>query len=161
MRGFGQGFGHDAGLDSAAAGTRSLLVLRHEPSVHLGCFEEVLLKDNIPFVYNDLGSEPDLSAHHGIIVMGGAQSANDREMAAELYFIQQALEAKTPVLGICLGAQLIAKALGAEVYRNPEMEIGWAPVYLTDAGGSDPVLGPLPSPSTFFHWHSETFELPP
>jgi len=82
-------------------------------------------------------------------------------MAGELHFIQQALDTNTPLLGICLGAQLIAKALGAHVYRNPEKEIGWAPVYLTDAGSSDPVFGRLPSPSMFFHWHSETFMLPP
>ncbi len=70
----------------------------------------------------------DLGPHDGMIVMGGPQSANDQEMAAEIHFIQQALDTKTPILGICLGAQLIAKALGAHVYRNPEKEIGWAPV---------------------------------
>ena len=64
------------------------------------------------------------------------------------------------MLGICLGAQLIAKALGAHVFRNREKEIGWAPVYFTDAADGDPVLGGLPSPTTFFHWHSETFALP-
>jgi GMP synthase (glutamine-hydrolysing) len=147
--------------DSGSAETRSVLVLRHEPFEHLGCFEEVLRDRNISFVYSDLGDTLDLGDHDGIIVMGGPQSANDQEMAAELHFIQQALDTKTPVLGICLGAQLIAKALGAHVYRNPEKEIGWAPVYLTDAGGGDPVFGGLPSPSMFFHWHSETFMLPP
>ncbi|MEO8052587.1 MAG: type 1 glutamine amidotransferase, partial [Acidobacteriota bacterium] len=99
--------------------------------------------------------------HDGIIVMGGPQSANDQEMAAELHFVQQALDTKTPVLGICLGAQVVAKALGAHVYRSGEKEIGWAPVYLTAEAAGDPVLGGLPSPSTFFHWHSETFMLPP
>ena len=103
----------------------------------------------------------DLGAHAGVIVMGGPQSANDKEMADELHFIQQALDAKTPVLGICLGAQLIAKALGADVYRNPEKEIGWAQVYINDdAASTDPIFGGLPSPSMFFHWHSETFTLP-
>ena len=147
--------------DSASGERRSLLVLRHEPFEHLGFFEEVLLDRNISFIYSDLGDPLDLGAHDGIIVMGGPQSANGQEMSAELHFIQQALDTKTPLLGICLGAQLIAKALGAHVYRNPEKEIGWAPVYLTEAGGGDPVFGGLPSPSMFFHWHSETFMLPP
>jgi GMP synthase-like glutamine amidotransferase len=81
-------------------------------------------------------------------------------MEAEFRFLQQAVEIKTPVLGICLGAQLIAKTLGAHVYRNREKEIGWAAVHLTADAGGDPVLGGLPSPSMFFHWHSETFTLP-
>lgn len=151
----------DSGPDSAPAEGRSLLVLRHEPFEHLGRFEEVLRARNISFIYRDLGDVLDLGPHTGVIVMGGSQSANDREMADEIHFIQQALDAKTPLLGICLGAQLIAKALGTYVYRNREKEIGWAPVYLTRAAEGDPVLGGLPSPSTFFHWHSETFMLPP
>ena len=149
-----------SGPETAAAERRSLLVLRHEPFEHLGYFEAVLRDRNISFIYSDLGDVLDLGSHDGVIVMGGPQSANDPEMAGERHFIQQALDTKTPVLGICLGAQLIAKALGAHVYRNPEKEIGWAPVYLTDDGGSDPVFRRLPSPSTFFHWHSETFLLP-
>ncbi len=147
--------------DSGSAEARSLLVLRHEPFEHLGCFEGVLQDLNISFIYSDLGDLLDLGTHAGVIVMGGPQSANDQEMAAEVRFIQQALDTKTPMLGICLGAQLIAKALGTQVYRNREKEIGWAPVYLTEAAESDPLFGGLPSPSTFFHWHSETFMLPP
>jgi len=150
-----------SGPHSALAEARSVLVLRHEPFEHLGYFEEVLRERHISFIYSDLGDTLDLDDHAGIIVMGGPQSANHAEMAAELYFIQQALDTKTPVLGICLGAQLIAKALGAHVYRNPEKEIGWAPVYITETGCEDPVFGGLPSPSMFFHWHSETFMLPP
>jgi GMP synthase (glutamine-hydrolysing) len=151
----------DSGRDSRSAKARSLLVLRHEASGHLGYFEEVLKDHKISFVYSDLGDVLDLGPHDGVIVMGGPQSANDQDMTAELYFIQQIMDTETPILGICLGAQLIAKALGAHVYRNPEKEIGWAPVYLTDAGKGDTVFGGLPSPSTFFHWHSETFLLPP
>jgi GMP synthase (glutamine-hydrolysing) len=151
----------DPGPDSVSADARSLLVLRHEPFEHLGYFEQVLLDRHISFAYSDLGDVLDLGTYDGMIVMGGPQSANDQELAGELHFIQQALDTKTPVLGICLGAQLIAKALGAHVYRNPEKEIGWAPVYLTDAAADDPVFGRLPSPSMLFHWHNETFMLPP
>ena len=146
--------------NSPAPATRSLLILRHEPFEHLGYFEETLRDKSISFVYSDLGDPLNLGAHDGVIIMGGPQSANDQEMAAELRFVERVLDAKTPVLGICLGAQLIAKALGSQVYRNPEEEIGWAPVFLTDEGGGDRIFGRLPSPSTFFHWHNETFMLP-
>ena len=141
--------------------SRSLLVLRHERFEHLGYFAEILNERRIPFVYSDLKDKLELGRHAGLIVMGGPQSANDPDMSAEMHFVQQVIDEKYPVLGICLGAQLIAKALGAHVYRNREKEIGWAPVHFTESAQNDPVLGGLISPSTFFHWHSETFTQPP
>src|SRR6478609_4490774 len=129
--------------EPAPAAPRSVLVLRHERFEHLGYFAEILNDRHIPFVYSDLDDKLDLGPHDGLIVMGGPQSANDPAMSAEMHFIQQVIDEKYPVLGICLGAQLIAKALGAHVYRNPEKEIGWAPVYLTADGSGDPVFGRL------------------
>ena len=95
--------------------------------------------------------------------MGGPQSANDPlpALAAELHLIGKAIQTGIPVLGICLGSQLIAKALGARVYRSPRKEIGWFPVHFTEAGQNDPLFSGIPSPITFFHWHGETFDLPP
>lgn len=95
--------------------------------------------------------------------MGGPQSANDPDsgLKAEMRLIEEAVEGGLPILGVCLGAQLIAKALGARVYKNAAMEIGWAPVHFTEAAGGDPVFGRFASPTTFFHWHGETFDLPP
>jgi GMP synthase-like glutamine amidotransferase len=87
-------------------------------------------------------------------------SANDAPLSAELDLIRRALSRNTPILGICLGSQLLAKALGAPVYRNRELEVGWFPVHLTESAATDPVFGGLPSPTTFFHWHGETFDLP-
>jgi GMP synthase (glutamine-hydrolysing) len=140
----------------------SILVVRHEPFEHLGHFAEILKQNNIPFFYKDLGERLALDACRGVIVMGGPQSANDSlpGLLAELKLIEQAVAAETPVLGICLGAQLIARALGARVYRNPEKEIGWAPIYLTEAAESDAVFSGIASPATLFHWHGETFDLP-
>ncbi|MBN2241556.1 MAG: type 1 glutamine amidotransferase [Acidobacteria bacterium] len=100
--------------------------------------------------------DPDL-----VIVMGGPMSANDEAglpwLRAEKNFIRGALERNTPMLGICLGAQLIASALGARVYRNPEKEIGWFPVLSVP-----PVKDCFHFPEAFyaFHWHGETFDLP-
>lgn len=138
----------------------SILVLRHEIWEHLGHFEPVLDALRISFKYHDLGDSMECGDYTALIVLGGPMSANDPAMAGELELIGQGLKSGTPMLGICLGSQLIAKALGARVYRNRGLEIGWAPVYLTDAAGSDPVFKHIPSPSRFFHWHGETFDLP-
>lgn len=97
-----------------------------------------------------------------LIVMGGPMSVNDEAefpwLAAEKRFIRNIIEAGKPVLGICLGAQLIASAMGARVYRNPAKEIGWFPIQgLTDAAGSAFAFPPL---TEVFHWHGETFDLP-
>ena len=65
------------------------------------------------------------------------------------------------MLGVCLGAQLIARALGSRVYRNTEKEIGWSPLHFTPAAASDPLFRGFSSPETVFQWHAETFDLPP
>ena len=139
-------------------------VLRHEEFEHLGYFSQFLKEAGHSFRYIDLGQTPSIGNAAGVIVMGGPQSANDPELAAEVSFLERALAQGIPVLGICLGAQLMAKALGAPVYGNPVSEIGWAPVHFTSAAKDDPVFGGLHSPSNsptmFFHWHGETFDMP-
>ena len=140
----------------------SVLVLRHEPFEHLGHLAQGFADRNIAFRYKDLGEPLDLADHQGLVVMGGPQSVNDASagLSAEMELIRAAIHARIPVLGICLGAQLIAKVLGARVYRNDSKEIGWASVFLTSAGAADPLFSGLDSPTTFFHWHGETFDLP-
>jgi len=140
----------------------AILVLRHEPFEHLGHFADRLNEATIPFVYKDLGTPLSLDGCTGLIIMGGPQSANDPDpgLAGEMRLIGEAVEKGVPTLGVCLGAQLIAKTLGARVYRNPAKEIGWAPVYFTEDAKLDPLFGGFASPTTFFHWHGETFDLP-
>jgi GMP synthase-like glutamine amidotransferase len=99
-----------------------------------------------------------------LIVMGGPMGADDEArypwMAAEKRFIERCIEAGTPVLGVCLGAQLIARVLGAPVRRNPEPEIGWFPVQCTSEGRAHP-LGQLFDDATpVLHWHGDTFAIP-
>jgi len=140
----------------------TLLALRHEAFEHIGHFAAALEENQVTFVYHDLGEPLELDGHAGVVIMGGPMSANDPSpgVADELNLIEQALRADVPLLGICLGSQLIAKVLGASVYRNRQTEIGWAPVHLTAAARFDPLFSSFASPTTFFHWHGETFDLP-
>jgi GMP synthase-like glutamine amidotransferase len=106
---------------------------------------------------------PDARAANGLIFMGGPMSANDDlpYIRRELELIEEAVSRGLPILGICLGSQLIAKALGGRVYRNSAPEIGWYPVDWTTATARDRLHQGLSEPETVFHWHAETFDLPP
>jgi GMP synthase-like glutamine amidotransferase len=96
-----------------------------------------------------------------VIAMGGPMSVNDESalpwLRPEKEFIRDAVERRVAVLGVCLGAQLIASALGARVYRNPQKEIGWFPIEATPGA---PNAFRFPEHCTVFHWHGETFDLP-
>ncbi len=144
----------------------NILVFRHVPFEHLGLIAPALAQAGLSFEYVDLPAAPevpaDVAAARGVIVMGGPMSANDGFpwLRRELDLIAAAIEAGKPVLGVCLGAQLIAKALGAAVYRNAVKEIGWEPVHWTAAAEADRLLAGLRQPEMVFHWHGETFDLP-
>ena len=98
-----------------------------------------------------------------LIIMGGPMSVNDEAdfpwLVAEKEFIRAIIEKDKAVVGICLGAQLIANAMGATVYPNEEKEIGWFPVTGTPAGDTGGLF-PFPEELLVFHWHGETFDLP-
>jgi GMP synthase-like glutamine amidotransferase len=108
---------------------------------------------------------PELDAFDRLVVMGGpmgvADEAEHSWLRPEKARIADAIAAGRSVVGICLGAQLVADALGARVYRNAHKEIGWFPVQLTDAGRAHPLCEGLPAEQTVFHWHGDTFDLPP
>lgn len=98
-----------------------------------------------------------------LLVMGGPMSVNDPDpwIGEELSFIRMAVEAGVPYLGICLGSQFLAKALGGKVYPGPKLEVGMTPIRLTPEGEQDPVFRLLPDPVEVFEWHGEVFDLPP
>jgi GMP synthase-like glutamine amidotransferase len=104
---------------------------------------------------------PDVDAFDLLVVMGGPMSVNDEQeypwLAAEKSLVHAAVRAGKAVLGVCLGAQMIAAALGARVYRAAEKEIGWFPVQRVTAAGAG---AELPADFVPLHWHGETFDLP-
>ncbi|MDE3084933.1 MAG: type 1 glutamine amidotransferase [Verrucomicrobiota bacterium] len=99
-----------------------------------------------------------------LVVMGGPMSVNDEAtlpwLRIEKAFIAQAIARGATVLGVCLGAQLIAAALGGKVTRNREREIGWFPITRTAAAETHPLGRCFPTQAEVFHWHGETFSLP-
>lgn len=108
---------------------------------------------------------PPLDELDALMVFGGSMHPDQEEdhgwIPAELAVLRRALDAGTPVLGVCLGAQLLARAAGARVGPAREAEIGWHAVELTDAGRADPVLGTLPPRVEAFQWHHYAFDVPP
>ncbi len=105
-----------------------------------------------------------LSDYDGLLVMGGSMSANDSHLSYisnELSLLKTAIKSDFPVLGFCLGAQLLAKAAGAEVIQSPIRELGWHPVFPTGASSDDPLFCQMNRPWLHvFQWHGETYTLP-
>jgi GMP synthase (glutamine-hydrolysing) len=99
-----------------------------------------------------------------LIIMGGPMNIYEESkypwLAQEKRFIEQAIENEKIILGICLGSQLIADALGAKVFPNQDKEIGWFPIELTSEEQTPQVFNFLPNQFTVFHWHGDTFDLP-
>ena len=108
---------------------------------------------------------PGIDAFDALVVMGGPMGANDDAelpwLRGEKALIRAAIAADRRVVGVCLGAQLMADALGARVYRNAHREIGWLPVELTPAARTSGLFDGLPDRPVVFQWHGDTFDLPP
>ncbi|MCA1978178.1 MAG: type 1 glutamine amidotransferase [Thiobacillus sp.] len=144
-----------------------VLVFRHSPTEGPGYFSTFLDRHDIPWklVRIDAGDAvPDsLNGVSGLCLMGGPMSVNDDLpwIPPVLALIRQAVATGIPVIGHCLGGQLMSKALGGNVGANPVKEIGWGDVRVTDPAAAHPWLGDLTEPTPAFHWHGETFSLPP
>ncbi len=100
-----------------------------------------------------------------LMIMGGPMNIYEEKrfpwLIREKVLIREAIDSGKSVVGICLGAQLLADVLGSPVYAGPEKEIGWFPITLTEAGQKSDLLRGLPNEGTVFHWHGDTFDLPP
>jgi GMP synthase (glutamine-hydrolysing) len=142
-------------------------VVRHLLFEDLGSFESVLRDCGWDVAYHDAGidplDDPALAESDLLIVLGGPIGAYEDEtypfLRDELRLLDGRLAKRRPTIGICLGAQLIARALGGRVYPSGGKEIGWGPIALTEAGTAGP-LRHLDGVDVL-HWHGDTFDLPP
>lgn len=145
----------------------NLVYLKHIPFEGLGSIRQwaesvsaalmaVRMYANDPF--------PPIESIDGLIIMGGPMSVHDVEiypwLREEKRFVREVISRGKPVLGVCLGAQMIARALGAEIYPNPYKEIGWFPIVKEEKAKTHPLGAFLPDQLDVFHWHGETFEIP-
>jgi len=140
---------------------------QHVPFEGLGSIEPWMKLKSAQISATKFYKDPYLPRVHEIdwlIVMGGPMSANDEQtypwLKAEKKFIAEAITAGKNVLGVCLGAQLIASALGARVYPNRNREIGWYPIECFAERENTSLKNIFPSHMEAFHWHGETFDLP-
>lgn len=143
------------------------LAIRHVPFEDLGSFAAVLRERGALVAYrdaalDDLGARELFDADLAIVLGGPIGAYEERAypfLKSEITLIERRLKAGRPVLGICLGAQLMARALGSRVYKGRRKELGWSPLTLTEAGKRSP-LGPLGTRTAVLHWHGDTFDLP-
>ena len=142
-------------------------VLQHVPFEGPALIGDWALDNNHSMTFTRFFAGDHLAEIHSfdmLIVLGGPMGVDDIRqhpwLAEEVRFLQTILERKTPVLGICLGAQLIAKALGARVYRGIHKEIGWFPVHTRQQNFPVELQKHIPAKPVVFHWHGDTFDLP-
>ena len=144
-----------------------VLSVTHGPSVPGGVFEEVVVAKGHELAHWSvpLGGAPQPPASYGaVMVFGGSMHPDHDEhfpwLESEAGFLERVLTDDIPVIGVCLGAQMLARAAGAWVGAASSAEIGWHPVELTEEGRTDPVLGVLPRTTTAFQWHRYTYGIP-
>ncbi|WP_027815970.1 glutamine amidotransferase [Paraburkholderia bannensis] len=148
---------------------REVLAIRHVYFEDLGSFERVLGDRGRPVRYVDVGfarvGALNPTSASLMVILGGPINACDDAryptLAPIAALIEKRIAAGLPTLGICLGAQLIARVLGARVYAADHKEIGWTPLTLTDAGRASPLRHVDGASTSMLHWHGDTFDLPP
>lgn len=142
------------------------VAIRHVSFEDLGLLEPLLAERGWEIEYRDaavdslvLDTDPDL-----LVVLGGPIGIYEEDdypfLTEELRLVEKRLTSGRPTLGLCLGAQVLARALGARVYPGGTKEIGWAPITLTEAGRASPLRHLDPAETDVLHWHGDTFDLP-
>jgi GMP synthase (glutamine-hydrolysing) len=143
------------------------LIIKHVDVEGPGLIEYYLRQERILYQILNLNSDipfpkPDDFTH--LVILGGPMNVYEEDrypfLKNEDLFIKEAIQKGKSILGICLGAQLMAKALGAKVFKAPVKEIGWSDVSLTKIGSRDPLFSNFPKTFPVFQWHEDTFEIP-
>jgi GMP synthase (glutamine-hydrolysing) len=146
-----------------------ILVFQHVPYEPLGTLDPLLKHAGFRIRYVNFGRDPELrptlDKYAALIILGGPMNSDQIDsypnLITEIEIIREAVSRNMSILGICLGAQLLAKAIGGSVSRNETREIGWHDIDLTAAGTADPVLGLFAQRQRVFQWHEDGIELPP
>ncbi len=146
----------------------TVLVFQHAAPETLGVIADALDDRGLQTRYvHSFLEEPtpaSLDGFDALVVMGGPMGVYDQGrlpfLKAEMGLIEQALKEKKPVLGVCLGSQMLASVLGSNIVRRKEREIGWHRVRLSEQGIFDPLLKSIEPEFTAFHWHRDIFDLP-
>ena len=147
-----------------------IYVLQHHPVENLCNIADALEGAALAWQYVHANEGQPVPANMkgagGLIVLGGPMGVYQTDrypwLRDEMHLIEDAMRMNLPVLGICLGAQILAAALGAKVERNPSgKEIGWHPIRLSDSAKDDRLMRDLPATMIPFHWHGDIFDLPP
>lgn len=145
-----------------------VLCVRNDRDDTLGITVSTLAEQGVPVIRLDAFDAelrwPGLDEISGLMVFGGGMNADEVErypfLLTQRTLMRRAVDAGMPVLGICLGAQLLARALDARVYRAPVRELGFKPIRITPAGQADSLLRAFHSGDRVFQWHEDTFDLP-
>jgi GMP synthase-like glutamine amidotransferase len=145
-----------------------IIALQHVPWETMGLIEDVLRDRHLGFRYirSYAGQRvpTDTAGMTGLVIMGGPMSVYDQwlhpHLKQEASLVEAAMKAGIPVLGICLGSQLLALVAGSRVHPAGFREIGWHPLTLTAAAREDPLFATLPPELTAFHWHGDIFVQP-
>lgn len=147
---------------------RKLLVFQHVPFEPLGTLDQQFRDAGFRIRYVNFHrtpeQRPDIGRYHGLVVLGGPIGADQTDryphLATECDAIRTAIAQGLPVLGICLGSQLIARCLGGRTLRGAAPEVGWCEISPTVHGRQDPLIGHFGPRETIFQWHADTFTLP-
>ncbi|MBU6154528.1 MAG: type 1 glutamine amidotransferase [Bdellovibrionales bacterium] len=147
---------------------KRVLLIQHESFEALGTLDPLLKKEGIRIRYVNFErnpeAEPSIDGYDGLILMGGYMGVYEAHiyphLKIEMQLIEKALKRNIPILGICLGSQILAHVLGAVVRKHTEREMGWVPVHLTDLGRSDSIFHGFKASEVLFQSHGDTFDIP-
>lgn len=147
----------------------NIAVLQHVECETLGMMENIFRENNIDFSYiqtfNGDTIPVDLDDFNALIIMGGPMGVYEYDkfpfISDEITLVKNCLQTKKPILGICLGSQLLASALGSDIVPGPAKEIGWYKIHLDNQSNNDPLFHDFDDSFTAFLWHGDIFDLPP